>query len=291
MPQEKRTAERVEQEVISGRRKKSMNFVQSISKEDKQLGLKKKKKDFVHLPPIHNNTFVTVTDARGNKKTGASAGCLEEFKGRSRLSRYAAKATAEHVGRSARNLGMKSVVMKVKGSTYFRKKKAVILSWREGYTFAECKRSEGVRDPSKIMYIRDVTQLPHNGCRLPRKRRVQIVPRSSPFSLDNNSGKNLTRREGSTRASALRLLRRASALAFFLKQLADSEEMSFRLCSLMQLDEDRRMGGWKETIGRGLFSYRLGPVMPNKLACGDSGAVAPPCARNFEFCRPVVRSV
>ena len=50
---------------------------------------------------------------------------------------------------------------------------------------------------------------------------------------------------GSTRASALRLLRRASLL----KQLADSEEMSFRLCSLMQLDEDRRMGGWKETIG------------------------------------------
>nr|UZG65907.1 ribosomal protein S11 [Clematis acerifolia] len=181
-----------------------MNLVQSISKEDKQLGLKKRKKDFVHLPPIRNNTFVTVTDARGNKKTGASTGCLKEFKGRSRRSRYAAKATAEHVGRSARNLGMKSVVMKVKGSTYFRKKKAVILSWREG-----------VRDPSKIMYIRDVTQLPHNGCRLPRKRRVQIVPRSSPFSLDNNSGKNLTRREGSTRASALRLLRRASALAFF----------------------------------------------------------------------------
>nr|UHJ18756.1 ribosomal protein S11 [Lonicera japonica] len=290
MPQEKTTAERVEQQVFAGR---TMNFVQSISEEDEQLERKRKRKDFVHLPPIHNKTFVTVTDARGNKKTGASAGCLGEFKGGSRLSRYAAEATAEHVGRSAINLGMKPVVMKVKGSTYFRKKKAVILSWREGYTFAECKRSEGVGDPSKMMYIHDVTQLPHNGCRLPRKRRVQIVPRSSPFSLYNNSGKNLTQREagGSTRASALRLLRRASLL----KQLADSEEMSFRLCSLMQLDEDRRMGGWKERNnrydGENLFSYRLGPVMPNKLACGDSGAVAPPCARNFEFCRPVVRSV
>lgn len=212
MPQEKTTAERVEQQVFAGRSFKSMNFVQSISEEDEQL--ERKNKDFVHLPPIHNNTFVTVTDARGNKKTGASAGCLEEFKGGSRLSRYAAEATAEHVGRSARKMGMKSVVMKVKGSTYFRKKKAVILSWREGYTFAECKRSEGVGDQSQIMYIHDVTQLPHNGCRLPRKRRVQIVPRSYPFSLDNNSGKNLTRRGGSTRASALRLLRRASALAF-----------------------------------------------------------------------------
>uniref|UniRef100_UPI0031F3DB87 ribosomal protein S11 n=1 Tax=Ranunculus cassubicifolius TaxID=286882 RepID=UPI0031F3DB87 len=185
------TAEHVEQQVISDWRKKVMNLdlVQSISKEDKQL--KRKKIYFVHLLLKKKNTFVTVTDARGKKKTGASAGCLG-FKGRSRRSRYAAQATAEHVGRSARNLGlMKSVVIKVKGSTYFRKKKEVILSWREGYT--ECKRSKG--DPSKIMYIRDVTQLPHNGCRLPRKRRVQIVPRSSPFSLDNNSGKNLTRRE------------------------------------------------------------------------------------------------
>nr|ARX11154.1 ribosomal protein S11 [Triantha glutinosa] len=174
MPQEKTTAERVEQQGQhrgAGRSFKSMNFVQSISEEDKQCS--RKNIDFVHLPPIHNNTFVTVTDARGNKKTGASAGCLEERKGGSRLSRYAAEATAEHVGRSAINLGMKSVVMKVKGSTYFRKKKAVILSWREGTTFAECKRS----DQSQIMYIHDVTQLPHNGCRLPRKRRVQIVPR------------------------------------------------------------------------------------------------------------------
>ncbi|WOK93224.1 small subunit ribosomal protein [Canna indica] len=64
-----------------------------------------------------------MTDARGNKKTGASAGCLEERKGRSCLSRYAAEATAEHVGRSARKMGFQSVVMKVQGSTYFRKKK------------------------------------------------------------------------------------------------------------------------------------------------------------------------
>nr|AHA47107.1 ribosomal protein S11 [Amborella trichopoda]AHC94306.1 ribosomal protein S11 [Amborella trichopoda] len=167
MPQEKTTAERVEQELFAGR---SFNFVQSILEEHEQL--ERKKKDFVHLLLIHNNTFVTVTDAMGNKKTGASAGCLEEIKGGSRLSRYAAAATAEHVGRSARNLGMKSVVMKVKGKTSFSKKKAVILSWREGYTFAECKRSGGVGKTSFIMYIHDVTQLPHNGCRLPRKRRV-----------------------------------------------------------------------------------------------------------------------
>ncbi|CAN6452968.1 unnamed protein product [Victoria cruziana] len=167
MPQEKITAERVEQEEIADRSFQSMNFVQSISEEDEQL--EQKNPNLVHFSPIHN-TFVTVTDARGNKKTGASAGCLEEIKGGSHISRYAAEATAEHVGRSTRKTGMKSVVMKVKGSTYFRKKKAVILSWREGYTLSECKRS-GVGQPSNIMYIHDVTQLPHNRCRLPRKHR------------------------------------------------------------------------------------------------------------------------
>jgi hypothetical protein len=50
-----------------------------------------------------------------------------------------------------------------------RKKKKVILSWREGF------RGEGVGVKSRILSIYDVTQLPHNGCRLPKKRRVQIV--------------------------------------------------------------------------------------------------------------------
>nr|TKW04224.1 hypothetical protein SEVIR_7G094900v2 [Setaria viridis]TKW04225.1 hypothetical protein SEVIR_7G094900v2 [Setaria viridis] len=104
--------------------------------------------------------------ASGNKKTGASAGCLEDRKGRSRLSRYAAEATAEHVGRSARKMGLRSVVMKVKGISFFKKKKKVILGFREGF------RGERVRDQSPIMYIHDVTQLPHNGCRLPKQRRV-----------------------------------------------------------------------------------------------------------------------
>lgn len=156
-PLEKTTAEHVEQ---AGRGLRSMNFIQSIiSEEDEQF--ERKAKDIVHILLIHNNTFVTLTDAKGNKKTGASSGSLDEFKGGARISRYAAEATAEHVGRSSRNLGLKSVVMKVKGYTYFRKKKAVILSWKEG-----------AGDPSKIMYVRDVTQLPHNGCRLPKKRRV-----------------------------------------------------------------------------------------------------------------------
>jgi len=146
-----------------------MNFVQSISEEGSRKLASKIYFSFVHVLLIKKKKiFVTVTDARGNKKTGASAGSLGERKGRSRLSRYAAEATAEHVGRSVRKMGLKSVVMKVKGYTFFRKKKKVILSWREGFL------GEGVgTQRAPIMYIHDVTQLPHNGCRLPKKRRVQ----------------------------------------------------------------------------------------------------------------------
>nr|WNH36837.1 ribosomal protein S11 [Gastrodia uraiensis] len=172
-----------------------MNFVQSISEE------RKNHINFVHVLLLKKKTFVTVTDAKGatkaislikeadrrfgqsnlegvsqvyvrrlveakeRKKTGAVAGEALE----SRLSRHAAEATAEHVGRSARKMGLKSVVMKVKGSTFFSKKKKVILSWREGF------RGSGVGDQSTILYIHDVTQLSHNGCRLPKKRRVQIA--------------------------------------------------------------------------------------------------------------------
>ncbi|KAF0911856.1 hypothetical protein E2562_012338 [Oryza meyeriana var. granulata] len=134
--------------------------------DERKQPLVKGKRDFVHVLLKKNKTFVTVTDVRGNKKTGASAGCLEDRKGRSRLSRYAAEATAEHVGRAARKMGLKSVIMKVKGATFFNKKKKVILSFREGF------RGERVREQSPVAYIHDVTQLPHNGCRLPKQRRV-----------------------------------------------------------------------------------------------------------------------
>ena len=165
----KTTAEQdhVEQQVIADRSLKSMNFVQSVPEEYEQSERQKnreKNKDPVHFPPIHNNTSVTVTDDKGDKKIGDPAGCSKEIKGGSRRStKYAAEATAEHVGRSTKNRVMKPIVVEVKGSTYSGKKKAVILSSRKG-----------VGRKSLIMYIHDVTQLSHNGCRLPRKRRVQI---------------------------------------------------------------------------------------------------------------------
>lgn len=121
--------------------------------------------DIVHIKLIRNNTFVTITDSKGNKKAGASSGCLSEMKGGPKVSRYAAEATAEHIGRVARNMGLKSVVMKVNGFTFFKKKKQAILSFREGYT-----HSRGDKNP--VVYIEDTTRRPHNGCRLRKKRRV-----------------------------------------------------------------------------------------------------------------------
>ncbi|CAL5380994.1 unnamed protein product [Camellia sinensis] len=118
-------------EFETARNSRSMNFVRGIIEEEgkgvmgsSQLSryVVENNADIVHIKLLCNNTFVTVTDSKGNKKIGASSGCLSEMKGGPKLSRYAAEATAEHVGRLARNLGLKSVIMKVNGFTYFKKK-------------------------------------------------------------------------------------------------------------------------------------------------------------------------
>ncbi|KAL5562572.1 hypothetical protein UlMin_032319 [Ulmus minor] len=150
-----------------------MNFVRGIIEEDEKnfMGISRfsrptvENADLVHIKLMRNNTFVTVTDSKGNKKIGASAGSLPEMKGGAKLSKYAAEATAEHIGRMSRNLGLRSVVMKVKGFTYFKKKRQAIMSWREGFT-----NSRGDQNP--IVCIEDTTRKPHNGCRLPKKRRT-----------------------------------------------------------------------------------------------------------------------
>lgn len=147
---------------------RNMNFVRGIMRdnpnENYRHGLEKNA-DIVHIKIMRNNTFVTVTDSKGNKKMGASAGCLAEMKGGPKVSKYSAEATAEHVGRVAKSMGLKSVVMKVNGFTFFKKKKLAILSFRDGYT-----NSRSDRNP--IVYTEDTTRKPHNGCRLRKQRRV-----------------------------------------------------------------------------------------------------------------------
>ncbi|TKY45649.1 ribosomal protein S11 [Spatholobus suberectus] len=154
----------------TGWNSRPMDFVRGIIDEDNfmrgaaSLYHYEQDADFVHIKMLRNNTFVTVTDSNGNIKLSALLS-LKDLKSGQKLSRYAAEATAEVVGRRARGLGLKSVVMKVNGFTHFRRKRQAILSWREGFT-----DSRGDRNP--IVYIEDTTRKPHNGCRLPKKRRI-----------------------------------------------------------------------------------------------------------------------
>ncbi|XP_004300140.1 PREDICTED: 30S ribosomal protein S11-like [Fragaria vesca subsp. vesca] len=159
-----------------GRNSNSMNFVRNAIDQDGRenrpdpqfqfpIRHMEQNADVVHIKLMRNNTFVTVTDSKGNKKLGASAGSVPEMKGGAKLSRYAAEATAEYVGRMSRNFGLKSVVMRVKGFTYFKKKKTAILSWKDGFT-----NSRVGQNP--VIYVEDTTRKPHNGCRLRKQRRV-----------------------------------------------------------------------------------------------------------------------
>ncbi|CAK7355959.1 unnamed protein product [Dovyalis caffra] len=151
-----------------GRNSRPMQFVRGVLEQDDyplprhQLELSD---DFVSMKLTRNNTFVTVTDSKGNKKKNVSmtAGWLQKLQGGAKLGRYAAEATAEHVGQAARQQGLTSFVMRVNGLMYFRRKRIAIMSFAEGY---------GKHGPSPITHIEDTTRLPHNGCRLPRKRRI-----------------------------------------------------------------------------------------------------------------------
>ncbi|EPS63445.1 hypothetical protein M569_11340, partial [Genlisea aurea] len=120
--------------------------------------------DIVHIRLMRNNAFVTLTDARGNKKIGTSAGKLSG-KG-DKLGRYSGEAAAEDVGRRVRQMKTRSVVVKVNGRCMFRRKKEAILAFKDGYT------SSRVDMNHPVVYVEDTTRKPHNGCRLPKKRRI-----------------------------------------------------------------------------------------------------------------------
>jgi small subunit ribosomal protein S11 len=109
----------------------------------------------VHIQATFNNTIVTVTDQVGNTVSWSSAGA-KGFKGSRKSTPYAAQIVAEDAARKAMDHGMKSVAVHIKGPG----------SGRESAlrAVANC----GL----KITSIRDVTPIPHNGCRPPKRRRV-----------------------------------------------------------------------------------------------------------------------
>ena len=108
-----------------------------------------------HVQASFNNTIVTITDMEGNVVSWASAGKVG-FKGSRKSTPFAAQVAAEACAREAQNLGMKRVEVWVKGPGSGRE--AAIRSLQ----------AAGL----EISAIKDVTPIPHNGCRPPKRRRV-----------------------------------------------------------------------------------------------------------------------
>ena len=109
----------------------------------------------VHIQATFNNTVVTVTDPVGNVVSWCSSGVLR-FKGSRKSTPFAAQLVAEEAARKAMEHGMKAVGVFVKGPGTGRESALRAIS------------NTGLR----ITHIRDVTPIPHNGCRPPKKRRV-----------------------------------------------------------------------------------------------------------------------
>lgn len=108
-----------------------------------------------HIQATFNNTIVTITDKQGNAISWASAG-TQGFKGSRKGTPFAAQVAAENAAKKAAEHGMRTVEVHVKGPG----------SGREAALRA--LQMAGLQ----IKVIKDVTPLPHNGCRPPKRRRV-----------------------------------------------------------------------------------------------------------------------
>lgn len=132
-----------------------------MAKVIKKAVRKKKKerknieKGQAHIQSTFNNTLVTITDLSGNALSWSSAGSLG-FKGSRKSTPYAAQMAAEEASKGAMEHGMKTVEVYVKGPG----------SGREAAIRA--LQAAGLN----ITLIKDITPIPHNGCRPPKKRRV-----------------------------------------------------------------------------------------------------------------------
>ena len=108
-----------------------------------------------HVNASFNNTMITITDVQGNTISWASAGMMG-FKGSRKSTPFAAQVAAEDAGKKAQEHGMNTLEVEVRGPG----------SGRESALRA--LQSVGFQ----ITSIRDVTPIPHNGCRPPKRRRV-----------------------------------------------------------------------------------------------------------------------
>ena len=108
-----------------------------------------------HVHASFNNTIITITDRQGNALSWASAGGAG-FKGSRKSTPFAAQVAAETAGRAAQDCGIKNLEVQISGPGPGRESSVRALN------------ALGI----KILQIQDVTPIPHNGCRPPKRRRI-----------------------------------------------------------------------------------------------------------------------
>ncbi|WP_040210066.1 30S ribosomal protein S11 [Clostridium polynesiense] len=128
---------------------------QKVKKTRRRKERKNVEHGAAHIKSTFNNSIVTITDAVGNALSWASAGGLG-FRGSRKSTPYAAQMAAETAARTAMEHGLKSIEVYVKGPGAGRE--AAIRSLQ----------AAGL----EVTLIKDVTPIPHNGCRPPKRRRV-----------------------------------------------------------------------------------------------------------------------
>lgn len=127
----------------------------ATSKSGKRKEKKNVPNGIAHIQSTFNNTTVTITDTAGNTVSWCSAGTMG-FKGSRKATPFAAQVTAEDAAKKAIDQGMRQVAVMIKGPGSGRESALRTL------------QSAGL----KVTYIRDVTPVPHNGCRPSKRRRV-----------------------------------------------------------------------------------------------------------------------
>ncbi|MEM7761671.1 MAG: 30S ribosomal protein S11 [Cyanobacteria bacterium P01_A01_bin.40] len=130
-----------------------------MAQPKRRSGAKKNKKNVpngvAHIQSTFNNTIITISDTRGDVISWSSAGA-SGFKGAKKGTPFAAQTAADSAGRRAMDQGMRQVEVMVSGPGAGRE------------TAIRALQGVGL----EITLIRDVTPIPHNGCRPPKRRRV-----------------------------------------------------------------------------------------------------------------------
>jgi small subunit ribosomal protein S11 len=152
----KRVIKQTEEEALKETEKRGETEKKAIAKAEKKAG-KAKRLDSgrIFIQSSYNNTVITLADDKGNVVAWSSAGALG-FKGPRKATPYAATRVVEALLGKAKNLGLKEVAVFVKG----------VGSGRDAAIRALANFG------LEIAYIKDITPIPHNGCRPPKPRRV-----------------------------------------------------------------------------------------------------------------------